>query len=642
MTPKTIAIIGTYRSGSSAVAEILEKLGVWMGAPYWFDYFESAEMAAALRSWWAEPDMVETVAQNERVDGLACWLENQQALGHSTIGLKHPLLTLSANDVLQAWGGSTKFIWTKRPWEDSVESLKNAMGWPRAHLAQSFLWMKAADFCAGNAHLAVEFSDLMRDPEDTIQRLISFLGLDCTGEQMAAALNVVRPAKKTIRKSSPPALSRRSDIINWLITRQSYQSYLEIGIDTGANFRAIRCKEKVGVDPASVEQSYPHPIYSVTSDGFFLNNTRSFDLIFIDGLHHEEVVSRDIRNARKCLSSGGMIVVHDLNPTCELIQRVPRESCEWTGDCWKAWVRLRWEEPELPMIVVNADYGLGIIYPSGSIPNSMPPEPRIEANWSNFEKYRREWLNLFPPVALPQLLFGETSTRLGVLTVVTLWRGDWNSAQAALLDWLGTEPFPKHTKFVWTVPSGSRTEFELERRWDAFEQSGCDYSCELITTPDAKVTSNVEKHHRVAALYNEALGSVNSEWVMFVEDDVIPEPGGALRLLSEIQRSPLDTACIAAVYRVRENPANICATDSHWRYFKWPEDNQSGLTEVLWTGGGFAVYQGQALLDAGPLFAKSEGNRLLGGWDDYLCKNFRSRGYRVLVDMGNRADHRFE
>ena len=157
----------------------------------------------------------------------------------------------------------------------------------------------------------------------------------------------------------PQDVVLRTAILNTLVEKYQYQSYLEIGqaLRQG-NLDWIECRTKIGVDPESSYQAD----YQLTSDEFFALNKDSFDLIFIDGLHRAGQVERDIINALKCLEKNGTIVVHDCNPRDEAMQRVPREGQGmWTGDVWKAWVRFRATRPDLKMVVVNADFGCGII-----------------------------------------------------------------------------------------------------------------------------------------------------------------------------------------------------------------------------------------------------------------------------------------
>ncbi len=135
-------------------------------------------------------------------------------------------------------------------------------------------------------------------------------------------------------------MKTRTEIINELIAKNGFQSYLEIGLGDGVNFSKVNCWNKVGVDPEwSFSEKYVkggQNIFSLYSDEFFENQKEKFELIFIDGLHHSDQVEKDIVNAYSCLNQGGVILLHDCNPWDEKIQRVPRESVAWTGDVWKA------------------------------------------------------------------------------------------------------------------------------------------------------------------------------------------------------------------------------------------------------------------------------------------------------------------
>lgn len=183
----------------------------------------------------------------------------------------------------------------------------------------------------------------------------------------------------------------RADLINWLIVEHGYKSYLEIGIEDGGNFSQIRCPDKTGVDPS---MACPEPtIKRCSSEEFFARNSRTFDLVFIDGLHHADVVYGDIQGALKALTPHGMIVCHDLNPSTEVMQWVPRVVKEWTGDCWKAWIRVRQERNDLFMAVADIDYGLGVIFPAATSKTSrLYPVPR--PTWDDFQLQKADWLPL--------------------------------------------------------------------------------------------------------------------------------------------------------------------------------------------------------------------------------------------------------
>jgi SAM-dependent methyltransferase len=178
----------------------------------------------------------------------------------------------------------------------------------------------------------------------------------------------------------------RTDIIQLLINKISAKSYLEIGVSGGENFQKIRCENKVGVDP---EPTSPATIF-LPSDDFFKQNKETFDVIFVDGLHHSDQVLRDINNSLEVLSDGGYIICHDMNPEKEEHQTIPFCGGTWNGDCWKAFVQLRQERPDLEMCVVNTDYGCGVIHKG----QQTALEITEELNFQNFDKNRKQWLNL--------------------------------------------------------------------------------------------------------------------------------------------------------------------------------------------------------------------------------------------------------
>jgi hypothetical protein len=180
----------------------------------------------------------------------------------------------------------------------------------------------------------------------------------------------------------------RTEIIQTFINKINAKKYLEIGMGPGINFNTIECDYKVCVDPIPTE-----PVtYTLTSDDFFKQNNETFDVIFIDGLHWSEQVYRDIINSLNVLSDGGVIICHDMNPHSEIIQRYPQAipESEWTGDCWKAWVKLKTEREDLEMFVIDTDYGCGVIRKGKQNLINITEE----LNWELLDNKRKELLNL--------------------------------------------------------------------------------------------------------------------------------------------------------------------------------------------------------------------------------------------------------
>lgn len=183
----------------------------------------------------------------------------------------------------------------------------------------------------------------------------------------------------------------RTNIIQNLINKHNYSSYLEIGLGLGKNFREVIVTEKISVDP---NKDYG-ATYQLTSDEFFENNTKKFDIIMVDGLHHADQVYKDITNSLTVLNDGGTIVCHDMNPIKEEHQLIPYNGGHWNGDCWKALVELRKEHDDLCVYTVDTDEGCAVIQRAEK--GSQKFSTELDLNWENFDSNRKEWLNLINP-----------------------------------------------------------------------------------------------------------------------------------------------------------------------------------------------------------------------------------------------------
>ena len=146
----------------------------------------------------------------------------------------------------------------------------------------------------------------------------------------------------------------RSLIVNDIIERKKYETYLEIGCDKNILFNSVKIKKKIGIDPVSGGN------IRISSDNFFKNNQDKFDLIFIDGLHQYEQVKRDVYNSLKFLNDNGVILLHDCMPSSFMRQAPKRSSNIWNGDVWKNIVEFRTLD-QIDTYTIYADHGIGLI-----------------------------------------------------------------------------------------------------------------------------------------------------------------------------------------------------------------------------------------------------------------------------------------
>lgn len=197
----------------------------------------------------------------------------------------------------------------------------------------------------------------------------------------------------------------RVDILNRLAQHYGYSSYLEIGVAGGGSFRNVRIDDKLGVDPAWRRwYLFRRDVKKTTSDRFFVRNQRTFDLIFVDGLHHADQAYKDIRNSLQVLNPGGAILVHDCIPTTREQQIVPRMQSSWTGDVWRAYLKIS-QDPKLTTWLFDTNRGCGLVR-KGQRPEGFPYPPTDidplseELPWEEYDRHKESWLKIYPKEAI--------------------------------------------------------------------------------------------------------------------------------------------------------------------------------------------------------------------------------------------------
>jgi len=205
----------------------------------------------------------------------------------------------------------------------------------------------------------------------------------------------------------------RTDIINNLIEKNGFKTYLEIGLDNPFNnFVEINCLTKHSVDPfivrdnsfdfidcgkskddleEEIKRALPYLTFRTTSDDFFEKTSLKYDIIFIDGLHTERQCGKDIINGLKHLNEGGYIIVHDCLPSQEVSQIIPRKVIEWNGDVWKCIPELN--KQFIGYDVVDCDFGCGVIKYTPDWKYLHYLDKSIY-EWNDFEKNRDKLMHV--------------------------------------------------------------------------------------------------------------------------------------------------------------------------------------------------------------------------------------------------------
>lgn len=200
-TPR-VAVVGLYNSGSSAVAGMLHRLGVFMGPPFWNNsreldpenHYESHDLAWHLRQWWQEPKLIESMPPVRRRAYLKKWVELQETLATGPVGAKHPLLAMCLDDLSVAWGDSLHIVRIGRPLPDSLAGLVRRRWFPgfEQNLQLSILSRMETHLAKSSAPLlSLEWGELCNDPVGHAERLCNFLGIERNRKELESAAKIV-------------------------------------------------------------------------------------------------------------------------------------------------------------------------------------------------------------------------------------------------------------------------------------------------------------------------------------------------------------------------------------------------------------------------------------------------------------------
>ena len=252
---------------------------------------------------------------------------------------------------------------------------------------------------ATNLRALVDRSLIVRNVPHLRQRTTNIPPpLQWTAEYVGLTENLNRMLCRGLADHDTPGAAKfprtRLHLLNYLLKTRGYRSFLEIGCGENRTFDAVDAPHKIGVDPRR------GGTLRMTSDDFFQVNQEWFDLVFIDGLHLSEQVLCDVDNSLRCLRPGGCIVLHDCLPARREHQERHKRTWNWTGDVWKAVVKLR-QRADCDVAVLDADWGLGVVLPR---PNSAPLQNVPQLTWKAYADDRYRLLRIVNFPALEQFL----------------------------------------------------------------------------------------------------------------------------------------------------------------------------------------------------------------------------------------------
>lgn len=192
-------------------------------------------------------------------------------------------------------------------------------------------------------------------------------------------------------------LKTHTELLNYLATKYNLKSYLEVGVQSpDNNLNKIKCEYKVGVDPDVTSKQ----VFRCTSDEYFDSaHKESFDLIFIDGLHHADQVKRDFENSLRCLNNGGFIVIHDTLPENEEGTIVPRQTKVWWGSVYQFAMTLN-SRTDVGFFTLNMDNGCTVVWKHQSEIDKTKLADAYNLDWETYKSIGSVLLNVIQPEQL--------------------------------------------------------------------------------------------------------------------------------------------------------------------------------------------------------------------------------------------------
>jgi hypothetical protein len=210
-----VAVLGLSQNHLDCVAGILHSLGLYVESQ--FDHVDGSKcrsLHSNLEHIWSDTQLTGVVSRTERVRILRKWLKAQakQAATQQSIAVACPLLRLIGVEMLEAWGGSTKFISLDdtNNLANNMETIADSSGQlTEQRVAGETLGAKELFLTVRN-HLSLSYEKIAESPETTIRQIADFLNIRTNPDQLASAIESVRkiidPAQTQAMKTNIPTV----------------------------------------------------------------------------------------------------------------------------------------------------------------------------------------------------------------------------------------------------------------------------------------------------------------------------------------------------------------------------------------------------------------------------------------------------
>jgi hypothetical protein len=205
-----IAIVGWDSSGTSAVANVLQRLGVYFG-PRTVGYYspggrggfggELPELVQYCGSLSPIPETGWRTVPSE--NGLRNALSGLIDSRHELMAFKFPLLCVLIPEIELVFQGNVRYVFTERPVELSAKSmaLRNGATFTQAQALARIQWLQRSRESSKTATepIRVQFDELMERPLETVRALADALGIQHSDAQLDYAAGAINKALRHAR-----------------------------------------------------------------------------------------------------------------------------------------------------------------------------------------------------------------------------------------------------------------------------------------------------------------------------------------------------------------------------------------------------------------------------------------------------------
>lgn len=228
--------------------------------------------------------------------------------------------------------------------------------------------------------------------------------------------------------------------------------------------------------------------------------------------------------------------------------------------------------------------------------------------------------------------FLETKT----CSILTLFRGDLNLLES-VDNYLSSENI--NMSLIWVINSSDDTFIETARE---LSKKYNDIRI-VVNRSSFQITPEYYdgRHEFIGNIYSKIFPSISTDYIITLEDDIIPPKNGIMSLFNSIKRL---NKCggIAGIYPSRDVNGLICGLFKNSnRHRRLPLNyiNNIGQIEAIRFGGGFTIWNNAALREVYPIKCIRKSDNDIVGWDWNTTNKLIEKEYSLYIDTDIICEH---